>query len=798
MQIMINNKTIILGLLMGGLMTSGEARADIMEPEDALQRAITASGPAKGLKAKALVNVRTSDHVFTVKDKHDTPMAYIFTNTGQGGYMVVSASSFSNQPILGYSDKGDFNSDEMPPNMREWLDGYAAEIASLEKSGSGGSYVKQRSEADKAVIAPLVTTRWNQSAPYNDRCPILNNRRSVTGCMATAEAQVLNYHKFPAKATGTISYKWTSGGGNLACDFDTIPLDWDNMLDNYSANSQSTDRQKLAVANLMLACGMSDQMNYSSSMSGATSLAAAQGAYNHMGCTHAGIILGDWLSHEDLQNYVYNYLTTYGPLLYCGQSSGGGHAFVCDGYNGDGYFHFNWGWGGMSDGYFLLNALNPGSQGIGGTSAGYNTNQQLLVGLYDPAKDTNWSPVMAGDAGMVISSEYNTVLGDTVMIQTTEETGGYWNFNIATVNVTYGAKFVRNATGETTYQECYGIINRDLESMRGWRTYPIEIPKNLAQGTYSVYAAYKVNGSDWKDFMIAQSVQSYTLATVRGDSILFEKPRPADIEINDIAFGTPLYAGGGYTLTAKVRGTGDRRFYGNVSPVLGEYYGEDFVSDFQGAPITIGANPAEDATFTYTGNFSNQRLKGNYKLVFVVTETGKIVSEPIDVELKTYPGVAVPISTDAHIDDADAVDPQNLRVTANIKSQTGYFSDHLYLAVGTEKDGEFTLISRFESPIYYILPDESATVSFGGALSADEGEIYTAYLQYTDEKKRKYYNISDSMTFTVKRLGVENITSDSCAASDDYISLDGVNHGSDPAGIAPGVYIRGGQKVLVK
>ena len=245
-------------------------------------------------------------------------------------------------------------------SMKAWLDGYAREIAAAKARHESDSPRVTSTTPDHAYIAPMVTTRWNQNSPYNHLCPTLNNLRSVTGCMATAEAQVLNYHKYPEKGTGNVSYKWKNGNRDIKADLDTIPLKWDLMLDIYSDKSPAESCQ--AVANLMYACGIVSNMDYSPSSSGANTINSAQGLYKYMGCKEASIVLRDWYNPEDWDNLVYNYLVDHGPLLYCGQSGAGGHAFVCDGYAGNGYYHFNWGWGGMSDGNFRLSALNPKSQ----------------------------------------------------------------------------------------------------------------------------------------------------------------------------------------------------------------------------------------------------------------------------------------------------------------------------------------------------------------------------------------------------------------------------------------------------
>ena len=139
-----------------------------------------------------------------------------------------------------------------------------------------------------------------------------------------------------------------------------------------------------------------------------------------------------------------------------------------------------------------------------------------------------------------------------------------------------------------------------------------------------------------------------------------------------------------------------------------------------------------------------------------------------------------------------------MRVKATVTSETGYFSEHLYLAVGTETDGAFSLINRMESPIYYILPNASAEVTFGGALSATEGEIYVAYLQYYDAKTRKYIDISGPMSFVIKSAGIGAVGSDDMDTRGDYINLKGINMGSDRDLLPAGTYIVGGKKVIVK
>lgn len=685
--------------------------------------------------------------LYTVADTFTgSATAYILAESGKPGFIVVSADDIA-VPLLGYSSESGFDAENMPPSMKAWLDGYAREIAAAKARHESDSPRVTSTTPDHAYIAPMVTTRWNQNSPYNHLCPTLNNLRSVTGCMATAEAQVLNYHKYPEKGTGNVSYKWKNGNRDIKADLDTIPLKWDLMLDIYSDKSPAESCQ--AVANLMYACGIVSNMDYSPSSSGANTINSAQGLYKYMGCKEASIVLRDWYNPDDWDNLVYNYLVDHGPLLYCGQSGAGGHAFVCDGYAGNGYYHFNWGWGGMSDGNFRLSALNPNSQGIGGSASGYNTSQQVITGLYKPGEQNKFIPTVAADGGITISSEFDGELGDTILVESDTETGGFYNFSMDNITVTYGLRITRNITNEDTFAPCYGITNRNLQGMRGWRNYPVEIPENLPDGTYTLAPAFNANGTGWHDMPIAQGQAKYVLMTVKENKTTFERPQPAPIKISNITLETPLYGGGAFKIKASATGTGDRKFYGNIAMLLGDFYDGEFVSDFQASPELISAKPGTDTEFTYTATLTNKRLKGQYKLVFVNTDNYKLASDPITVNVTEYVEPKISISETAIIN-ASCVDPNDVKVKCNITCTQGFFSSTITLALGKiEDDNSFSIISRFESGVPYIESGNSETITFGGGFAGEQGKSYVARLEIYNASTRKFEPLSDFMTFTV-------------------------------------------------
>jgi hypothetical protein len=305
---------------------------------------------------------------------------YVF-NVGEGqGYVIASADDRV-PAVLGYSVQGKFDPQNMPENMKAWLQGYSDQMAYLNEHPEA---VASRKTVSGESIAPLLETNWNQGNPYNMFCPVDDGYRSVTGCVATAMAQVMNFWQWPKQTVAEIpGYQSISRKFNLSAIPAGESIDWDNMVPKY--NGSETDAQKEAVANLMLLCGTAVQMDYTATLSTAFGASVANALVNYLDYDAATV-------YENRGNYrlaewnqkVYDELATGHPIYYDGQSSGGGHAFVVDGYGGDDYFHVNWGWGGSSDNYFLLSILDPGNNsGIGASSSadGYSFGQGAIFGV---------------------------------------------------------------------------------------------------------------------------------------------------------------------------------------------------------------------------------------------------------------------------------------------------------------------------------------------------------------------------------------------------------------------------------
>ncbi len=340
---------------------------------------------------------------------------YVFNVDNSGGFVIVSNDDRT-EPVLGYSDSGSFAPDNMPENMRAWLQGYADEIAWLKKHPDAAVSTSRRtgeSESNiKTPIKPLVQTKWNQGKPYNNQCPCYykndddsysysidyknNYKHCATGCVATAMAQVMNYHQWPVRATKNISsYTWK---GNDMPSLAPVNFDWNNMRLDYSGGY--TVDEATAVATLMKHCGYALEMNYGPS-SGAFTHSVANALKNYFDYKATTTYVNrSFYSYANWIELIYHEIANSRPVVYGGQSTGGGHEFVCDGYQGEDYFHINWGWGGMSDSYFKLSALDPEAQGIGGSSStdGFHYGQDAVIGIQ---KST--------DNGSILSVHSNSV-----------------------------------------------------------------------------------------------------------------------------------------------------------------------------------------------------------------------------------------------------------------------------------------------------------------------------------------------------------------------------------------------------
>ena len=360
--------------------------ANPITPDEARQRISQFMTPHRAPSiSKNIESLQLVETSYYQQSESTVAASYYVFNTDGKGYVIASADDRV-PAVLGYSENGTFVPEKMPDNMRAWLQEYDKQMEYLNCHPEAAA----RRTVTGAAIAPLIKTKWNQRAPYNNFCPMDGENHSLTGCVATAFAQIMYYHKWPAQTTTEIpgyTLTKTVEGEKVNTEIPAIPagtvFDWDNMKLSY--NGSESEAEQDAVATLMQICGTAVNMDYSATLSLAFDANVATALVNYLDYDLGTRYLqrSDYRYAEWCQ-MMYDELAAGRPILYGGQSAGGGHAFIVDGYRSDDYFHINWGWGGGSDNYFLLSILdsdNTSGAGASSSTDGYSFGQDAIIGI---------------------------------------------------------------------------------------------------------------------------------------------------------------------------------------------------------------------------------------------------------------------------------------------------------------------------------------------------------------------------------------------------------------------------------
>lgn len=322
---------------------------------------------------------------------------YIFNKLDGNGFVLVSADDRTTA-ILGYSTVSSIDQSDLPDNVSYWLESYAQQIKALDE---GVPAVKQaKTRATMNEIEPLLETQWNQGSPYYLMCPDGNGNdwdsegydkknRSVSGCVATAVAQIMYYYKQPKAMTTAIpSYTYSLNGSKITLkELKPTTFSWDLMQKTRKEYVNSD--QAYAVAELMRYVGQANRMRYNTASNGGSGALIRnnmmQQCFGYSKRMHTQE--RNYYSTSQWEGMVYDELANRRPLPYGGYADEGGHQFVIDGYR-DGLFHFNWGWGGLCDGYFVLSiADSDATDGIGGNGDYCFKYNQDAVFYFMPAGD---------------------------------------------------------------------------------------------------------------------------------------------------------------------------------------------------------------------------------------------------------------------------------------------------------------------------------------------------------------------------------------------------------------------------
>lgn len=480
-------------------------------------------------------------------DKTNNAPYYAF-NLEQG-YVIVSGDDEMTE-LVGYAENGFFDAENVPPQMQLWLDGYAEYVAAVQ-SGKAKARKILLSDSPSVVVEPLVTTKWNQDAPFNNFAPEYtddnnNTQRCATGCAATAMAQIMKFHNWPEQGVGHYSYEHQSFG-TISSNFSEHVYDWTNMIDRYN-NGEYSNMQADAVALLMKDCGVSLNMNYGP-VSGA-SIYSYYPAFKNYFRYSSRTVNRSGCETAEFTKIITDELQEGRPLIYCGTGEDGGHAFVVDGYDTNYFLHVNWGWGGYSDGYFDMNYMDPTGLGIGGGSGAFKWNQGIVLARplkdgvepYEFIQQLCFVPYDDVKGGIFCEQEMPANKGDvvTILLRNTANLSGESFFGSLNVGVFDDSGALVTMGNEERIEN----NNGDLLEIQSGSLYSVDLPMTLntagiADGNYIVRAMSKANGDVWRKFASTDCLNM----TVADGKVYLSAPTPNISMVGIGSYDTATYKG---------------------------------------------------------------------------------------------------------------------------------------------------------------------------------------------------------------------------------------------------------------
>lgn len=702
-------KTLLALVALGAAVAPAWARQ--LTPAEALEAAI-------GSRATAAMHAPSAQRLVYTAQEADLNTLYVFAGEN-GGFTVVAADDVCT-PLLGYSTDAAFDPAAMPVNLQSWLAEYSSQIARA--AATGGSVLTAPADPSLTDVAPITKTRWNQDAPYNDLSPRVNGQQTYTGCVATAVAQVMKTYEWPVHGSGTGSYTWNNQ--ILTFDYENTTFEWDQMLDYYR-NVNATAAQKNAVATLMYGIGVSCQMSFGTGGSGAHGINAAIGLAQYLDYDASLRYLSrDYYPLPQWCRMLHAELAQGHPLYYDGANSTVGHAFVIDGYRAsDGLFHVNWGWGGMSDGYFAITTLDPDNQGIGGSTAGYAQGQSAIFGL-KPQAGGEVVPVMnCTGAFAPYAGTYKREDGVITILG-----GGIYSYSIGTINISFGVSLT-DAEGNESHIWCYGDEVVSLDPWYGLSAIELEASEFPTTGTYTVRPVIK-DADTGEIYTVNTLVGTPAAATAEctdANVVFTPVEQVAKLGYADPELLSPFFRSKLAVVQATLTNTGDE-YYGIVrAKIKGntklEAFGEVLVDLLPGASETVtfsGILPFALKAGETTIGFYDEKNRQIGDLIPVTVAAAPTGTPAIEFGTPTCPFASAGAGT---LESPYVVDPSEIIVHLPLNGTSGYWTDQVYMLVYQYPQ---TYLGYIEGPVRPVAAGGTTTVPFTASEDLDENAVYIA------------------------------------------------------------------------
>ena len=627
--------------------TVAEARQ--LSQDEALQRAMDAMRPSVVLHRAPAVSQGSIKLAHTAVNPHQLGQQYfyVFNINDNDGFLIAGADD-KVAPVLGYSDSGTVDMNNLPPNLKWWLSEYERQIQWMyDHPADYSSAYKAPSRATAASIEPIVKAKWNQYAPYNNLCPMDGDNRSLTGCVATAMAQIMHHHRWPATGKGETSYSCGSLG-TVSATFEGTVYDWDNMSDEYLVDAQwdndgnytpipkYSEAQANAVATLMYHCGVGAHMYYSASGSGASDWDAEAAFVDYFSYDPETINIyspTDFGYEETCEKLIAE-LRADRPVYFAGQSPTGGHAFVLDGWNSEGKAHINWGWGGYCDGYFLITALNPD-----GGKTGYNDYQTFICGIQPPG-----GSAVAPYPEFWSEGNFTCFTADDGTTHFKGDEGIMYNKSKSTHNFTFTLSFENIQSGEVKYMNPQGPV--EFESGYGFYDlgdgfYNAGI---VTDGTYKVRLVYKVNDADeWHNvrFVPYDESRQFIYAVVRDSAVTYSneapevEPTEATILVSDWEYAPIMNPNNLNPISFTITNTSDNLTFDQT--LLVSFYQRESSINWYFEEVPVKLQPRESRKYDIVFGddpLDKQQKNGEFELC-LINEDEKLFSDRLPVTINS-------------------------------------------------------------------------------------------------------------------------------------------------------------------
>jgi hypothetical protein len=699
-------------------------------------------------------------YVHSEKKSVDAETAYyhVFNFENDNGFVIISGDDRAKE-VLGYSTNGRFDVNNLPENFKYWLSCYKEELNLLSKQkedeGNTVDIFQAELSEDKPdfapSIAPLIETKWDQGTPYNDLCPVIPKgninagRRTVTGCVATAMAQIMKYHEWPEVGhnLGTTIPAYVSKPYNISMPATSVAdYDWSLMTNTYGASS--SDAQKAEIAKLMYHCGLSVQMNYAPSSEAATAkVAGVLSTYFGYDPNH-DLVYREYCSTQEWIRTIKEELNNNRPVLHSGSSSGGGHAFICDGYDENGLFHFNWGWSGMSDGYFEISALNPSSLGIGGGTGGYNTLQAILIGVQKPTATSTPSPLKMGFASIdVDKTSVNIANSEKVNITTTRLQNICSNYiDLSHIGVVL-LDSDDNIIKYTTFHPANNIGPTSFYQVVPFNNYAFDA--NLADGAYKIVPGYSLKSdpnTGIRMFGKEGGVKHLNVKVENGVATFSKSTEGLPVLTKgDINVVGNLYQGKYFKINVDITNTGAGEYNSNIVV----YFVNRSNNAISAIPINdpVYISPGETKSMEYMEKMPNTLTPGGYYLAIMydpdnnrpVFTTAMRLGDAIEVEILPAPATGKIQNKDNQViyfpekesDKVYKVYQDDVNFYAELKEIAGgYFEDVLAAEIFHTDN---THAATLGNALVMLTPNEEKLLHIKGSLMGLEaGKEYQACL----------------------------------------------------------------------